>query len=226
MEEAGFSWWIDRLRTQLNQFDLIRIDHFRGFEAFWEIPGDSIDARGGQWVKAPGEAFLAACFKAFPHLPLVAENLGLITPEVEELRHQFNLQGMLVLQFAFDGNNKNPHLPHCHTTSDVIYTGTHDNDTTVGWYEALAEEQKLLVKNYLYASNQPIHWLLIDSALASVAPLAMIPLQDFLALDGEHRMNMPGTTGINWHWQFTWKQFSEDLGEQIHSRLYRYDRLS
>jgi 4-alpha-glucanotransferase len=226
MEATGFSWWIDRLRTQLNQFDLIRIDHFRGFEAFWEIPGDSVDARGGQWVKAPGEAFLAACFKAFPNLPLVAENLGLITPEVEELRHQFNLPGMLVLQFAFDGNNKNPHLPHCHSISDVIYTGTHDNDTTVGWYEALAEEQRLLVKNYLYASNQPIHWLLIESALASVAPLAMIPLQDFLALDGEHRMNMPGTTGINWQWQFTWKQFPEDLREQIHSRLYRYDRLS
>jgi 4-alpha-glucanotransferase len=226
MEEAGFSWWIDRLRTQLNQFDLIRIDHFRGFEAFWEIPGESIDARGGQWVKAPGEAFLSACFKAFPNLPLVAENLGLITPEVEELRHQFNLPGMLVLQFAFDGNNKNPHLPHRHSISDVIYTGTHDNDTTVGWFESLGDEQKAGVKNYLYASNQPIHWLLIESALASVAPLAMIPLQDFLALDGEHRMNMPGTTGINWHWQFTWKQFPDDLGEQIRSRLYRYDRLN
>lgn len=226
MEETGFSWWIDRLRTQLNQFDLIRIDHFRGFEAFWEIPRDSVDARGGQWVKAPGEAFLLACFKAFPSLPLVAENLGLITPEVEALRHQFNLPGMLVLQFAFDGNNKNPHLPHCHSISDVIYTGTHDNDTSVGWYESLTEEQKLIIKNYLYASKQPIHWLLIESALASVAPLAMIPLQDFLALDGEHRMNMPGTTGINWHWQFTWKQFPDDLGEHIHSRLYRYDRLN
>jgi 4-alpha-glucanotransferase len=226
MEDTGFSWWIDRLRTQLNQFDLIRIDHFRGFEAFWEIPGDSVDARSGQWVKAPGEAFLTACFKAFPHLPLVAENLGLITPEVEDLRHQFNLPGMLVLQFAFDGNNKNPHLPHRHSVSDVIYTGTHDNDTTVGWYEALSDEQKKPVKNYLYASEQPIHWLLIESALASVSPLTMIPLQDFLGLDGAHRMNMPGTTGINWQWQFNWMQFSDDLGEQIHSRLYRYDRLS
>lgn len=226
MEDTGFSWWIDRLRTQLNQFDLIRIDHFRGFEAFWEIPGDSVDARSGQWIKAPGAAFLAACFKAFPDLPLVAENLGLITPEVEDLRHQFNLPGMLVLQFAFDGNNKNPHLPHRHSISDVIYTGTHDNDTTVGWYESLADEQKLIVKNYLYASEQPIHWLLIESALASVSPLAMIPLQDFLALDGAHRMNMPGTTGINWQWQFCWTQFSDDLGRQIHSRLYRYDRLS
>jgi len=226
MEKDGFGWWINRLRTQLNQFDLIRIDHFRGFEAFWEIPGNSVDARSGQWVKAPGAAFLAACFKAFSDLPLVAENLGLITPEVEALRQQFNLPGMLVLQFAFDGNNKNPHLPHHHSTSDVIYTGTHDNDTTVGWYESLTNEQKQLVRNYLYASDEPIPWLLIESALASVAPLAIIPLQDFLALGGEHRMNMPGTTGINWHWQFTWTSFPDALGKEIHSRLYRYDRLS
>jgi 4-alpha-glucanotransferase len=225
MEASGFSWWIDRLRTQLNQFDLIRIDHFRGFEAFWEIPGGSQDARGGQWVKAPGEAFLEACFTAFPDLPLVAENLGLITPEVEALRHQFNLPGMLVLQFAFDGNNKNPHLPHCHSLSDVIYTGTHDNDTTLGWYETLTQKQQLIVHNYLYASDQPIHWLLIESALASVAPLAIITLQDFLALNGEHRMNMPGTTGTNWKWQFKWNQFPDELGEHIHQRLYRYDRL-
>ena len=225
MEVSGFSWWIERLKTQLNQFDLIRIDHFRGFEAFWEIPGGSIDARGGQWVKAPGEAFLDACFNAFPNLPLVAENLGLITPEVEALRHKFNLPGMLVLQFAFDGNNKNPHLPHLHSLSDVVYTGTHDNDTTVGWYESLQPNQQVVVRDYLYSSDQPIHWLLIESALASVAPLSIIPLQDFLALNGEHRMNMPGTTGINWKWQFTWNQFPDDLGEQIFNRLRRYDRL-
>lgn len=225
MADTGFSWWIDRLRTQLAQFDLIRIDHFRGFEAFWEIPGDSLDARSGKWVKAPGEAFLEACFTAFPELPLVAENLGVITPEVEALRHKFNLPGMLVLQFAFDGNNKNPHLPHYHSRSDVIYTGTHDNDTSVGWFESLSDEHKSNVKNYLYTSTQPIHWLLIESAFASVSPLAIIPLQDFLALDGAHRMNMPGTTGINWLWQCDWEQFPHDLSTQIHTRLYRYDRL-
>jgi 4-alpha-glucanotransferase len=226
IEASGFSWWINRLRTQLNQFDLIRIDHFRGFEAFWEIPGDSLDARTGQWVKAPGDAFLSACFEAFPGLPLVAENLGLITPEVEALRHKFNLPGMLVLQFAFDGDGKNPHLPHSHSLNDVIYTGTHDNDTTVGWYETLTQEQKRKVRDYLYASEQEINWLLIESALASVAPLAIIPLQDFLALNGEHRMNMPGTTGINWTWQFNWNQFPEGLAGRIQTKLARYDRIN
>ena len=226
MEESGFIWWINRLRTQLNQFDLIRIDHFRGFEAFWEIPGGTQDARLGCWVKAPGEAFLAACFKTFPELPLVAENLGLITEEVEALRQQFHLPGMLVLQFAFDGNRKNPHLPHNHSISDVIYTGTHDNDTTMGWYATLSEEQRDIVKNYLYASDQPMPWLLIDSALASVAPMAIIPMQDILSLDGAHRMNMPGTTGKNWSWRFNWAQLPSDLSENIRTRLHRYDRLN
>ena len=225
MEEAGFSWWLARLRSQLNQFDLIRIDHFRGFEAFWEIPGDSQDARLGKWVKAPGEALLKACFHAYPDLPLVAENLGLITPEVEALRHQFNLPGMLVLQFAFDGNNKNPHLPHNHTHSDVVYTGTHDNDTTLGWHQARSLEQQKLTEDYLFSSNQSMPWLLTDVALASVAPMSIIPMQDILALDGNHRMNMPGTTGNNWSWQFDWQQVQEGLSADLRARLTRYDRL-
>jgi 4-alpha-glucanotransferase len=226
MEESGFSWWLARLKSQLTQFDLIRIDHFRGFEAFWEIPGHSVDARLGQWVKAPGEAFLTACFEAYPGLPLVAENLGLITPEVEALRHQFHLPGMLVLQFAFDGNNKNPHLPHRHSLSDVIYTGTHDNDTTLGWYENLSTEQQEVVKSYLFSSEETMPWLLIDAALASVSPMAIIPMQDFLALDGEHRMNMPGTTGKNWNWRFKWQQFSDGLSNNIRTRLHSFDRFN
>jgi 4-alpha-glucanotransferase len=225
METDGFSWWLNRLRSQLNQFDLIRIDHFRGFEAFWEIPGNSKDARLGKWVKAPGEAFLTACFKAYPTLPLVAENLGLITPEVEALRHQFHLPGMLVLQFAFDGNMKNPHLPHHHTHSDVIYTGTHDNDTTLGWYQSLPERQQKIVTDYLFSSPQTMPWLLIDAALASVAPIAIIPMQDILELDGNHRMNMPGTTGQNWSWEFDWQQLPEGLSERLRTRLGCYDRL-
>lgn len=226
MEASGFSWWLARFRTQLKQFDLIRIDHFRGFEAFWSIPGDSQDARSGQWVKAPGEAFLKACFAAYPSLPLVAENLGLITPEVEALRHQFNLPGMLVLQFAFDGNRKNPHLPHNHRQSDVIYTGTHDNDTSLGWYQALSDEHKAITQEYLFSSRESIPWLLIDAALASVSPMAIIPLQDILELDGAHRMNVPGTTGTNWTWQFSWLQFPQELSHRLKTHLTRYDRLS
>lgn len=225
MESTGFSWWLARLRTQLNQFDLIRIDHFRGFEAFWSIPGDSHDARLGQWVKAPGKEFLSACFNAYPELPLVAENLGVITPEVEALRHEFNLPGMLVLQFAFDGNNQNPHLPHFHTALDVIYTGTHDNDTTLGWFENLSDAQKQIAQQYLFSSEEKMPWLLIDAALASVSAMSILPMQDLLELDGEHRMNMPGTTGNNWCWQFEWQQLPSKLTDNLRNRLYRYARL-
>lgn len=226
MEADGFQWWLSRLRTQLELFDLIRIDHFRGFEAYWEIPGNSHDARLGRWVKAPGEAFLKACFARFPGLPLVAENLGVITEEVEALRNQFDLPGMLVLQFAFDGNTENPHLPHNHSRKDVIYTGTHDNDTTVGWYDTLAEINRQQLAQYCFNSTDKIPWLLIEAALASVGRMAIIPMQDFLELDGGHRMNMPGTTDKNWVWTFSWDQVEPTLAERIRQLLKIYHRLS
>ena len=225
MEADGFQWWLARLKTQLQMFDLIRIDHFRGFEAYWEIPGNSHDARLGKWVKAPGEAFLKACFDAYPGLPLVAENLGVITDEVEALRNQFELPGMLVLQFAFDGNTNNPHLPHNHSRSDVIYTGTHDNDTTTGWYSTLPEEHRRQVKEYCFNSTDDQPWLLIETALASVGRMAIIPMQDFLELDGGHRMNMPGTTDKNWVWKFSWSQVEPTLADRIRQLLKTYHRL-
>lgn len=225
MAADGFQWWLARLRTQLQLFDLIRIDHFRGFEAYWEIPGKSHDARSGKWVKAPGEAFLNACFKAYPELPLVAENLGIITDEVEALRNKFELPGMLVLQFAFDGNTNNPHLPHNHTRSDVIYSGTHDNDTTVGWYNTLSETNRHQVKQYCFNSTDEMPWLLIEAALASVGRMAIIPMQDFLELDGGHRMNMPGTTDKNWVWTFSWNQVDPTLAKRIRQLLTVYNRL-
>lgn len=225
MEADGFQWWLARLKTQLKLFDLIRIDHFRGFEAFWEIPGNSHDARNGQWVKAPGEAFLKACFNAFPDLPLVAENLGVITKEVEDLRNQFNLPGMLVLQFAFDGNASNPHLPHNHTPTDVIYTGTHDNDTTIGWWQSLSETNRAQLKNYCFDSDVAMPWLLVRLALASVGRMAIIPMQDFLELDGGHRMNMPGTTDKNWVWKFSWDQVEPTIADRIRQLLTAYQRL-
>lgn len=225
MEADGFQWWLARLRTQLHLFDLIRIDHFRGFEAFWEIPGDTQDARTGKWVKAPGEAFLHACHKAYPELPLVAENLGLITDEVEALRKQFHLPGMLVLQFAFDGNTDNPHLPHNHSENNVIYSGTHDNDTTVGWYESLEQKHRDQLSLYCFNSPDKLPWLLIELALSSVGRMAIIPMQDFLELDGRHRMNMPGTTDKNWAWKFSWDQVEPGLANRIQQLLKTYHRL-
>lgn len=225
MQSDGFQWWLARLKTQLQLFDLLRIDHFRGFEAFWEIPAGSADARAGKWVKAPGAAFLKACFDAYPQLPLVAENLGVITDDVEALRKQFNLPGMLVLQFAFDGNSKNPHLPHNHHRTEVIYTGTHDNDTTAGWYATLPEKNRQLLAQYCFNSTDTAPWLLIKAALASVGTMAIIPLQDFLELDGEHRMNMPGTTDKNWMWTFLWDQIDPALVGRIRQLLTIYDRL-
>lgn len=226
MAADGFQWWLARLRTQLQLFDLIRIDHFRGFEAYWEIPGNTHDARLGKWVKAPGAAFLKACFDTYPGLPLVAENLGVITDEVEALRNQFELPGMLVLQFAFDGNTNNPHLPHNHSRSDVIYTGTHDNDTTVGWYQTLPETHRHQLQRYCFNSTEEMPWLLIETALASVGRMAIIPMQDFLELDGGHRMNMPGTTDKNWVWTFSWDQVEPTLADRIRQLLTAYHRLS
>lgn len=226
MEEDGFQWWLARLKTQLQLFDLIRIDHFRGFEAYWEIPGGSEDARLGRWVKAPGEAFLKACYEAYPALPMVAENLGVITDEVEALRNQFNLPGMLVLQFAFDGNSNNPHLPHNHTRNDVIYTGTHDNDTTLGWWSTLSTNNREQLHSYCFKSEEKMPWLLIEAALASVGRMAIIPMQDFLELDGRHRMNMPGTTDKNWVWKFSWDQVDPTLASRIRQLLTAYHRLA
>lgn len=225
MKADGFQWWLDRLKTQLYFFDLIRVDHFRGFEAYWEIPAHSQDAREGHWVKVPGNEFLQACFDAFPQLILVAENLGMITDEVEALRQAFKLPGMLVLQFAFDGSAENPHLPHHHRRDDVIYTGTHDNNTTLGWFSSLPDEHRQQLARYTSQATEPMPWLLIDMALASVGNMAVIPLQDLLALDGDHRMNIPGTMDKNWIWTFDWNQVDNGLAGRIRDRLRLYDRL-
>jgi 4-alpha-glucanotransferase len=226
MESDGFAWWLARLRSQLKLFDLIRIDHFRGFEAFWEIPGHMKDAREGRWVKAPGKAFLTACFKAYHNLPLVAENLGVITDEVEQLRNEFQLPGMLVLQFGFDDNPDNPHLPHKHGLLDVIYTGTHDNDTTVGWYQSLSAASRQQIDEYFYHGQDAMPWLLIKAAFASVSRMAIVPMQDLLELDGDHRMNMPGTTDNNWTWRFNWEQVPHNLAVKVHKLLKLYGRLA
>ncbi len=212
----GFDWWIERLRAQLVLFDLVRIDHFRGFQAYWAIPAEAPTAASGHWVEGPGAAFFQALEQHFgSNLPLVAEDLGIITAEVEALRDQFGLPGMKILQFAFDSDAANPYLPHNHRADAVVYTGTHDNDTTLGWWVGLDEDRRRRVQDYLGHPAEAMPWPLIRAALASVCRLAVIPFQDALALGSEARMNTPGTTEGNWRWRFRWEQVPPELAGRL-----------
>ncbi|MDD2767219.1 MAG: 4-alpha-glucanotransferase [Methylococcus sp.] len=225
MARSGFSWWLDRLRTQLKLYDLVRIDHFRGFEAYWEIPAHSETAIEGRWVKAPGAALLACCEETFGEtLPLVAEDLGIITAEVDGLRRRFRIPGMRILQFAFDGGPANPYLPHNHAADSVVYTGTHDNDTTLSWFESLSAEQQGYVYDYLGRPGLTMPEALVRTAMASVARLAIIPMQDVLGLGSGHRMNTPGTVGDNWNWRFDWEQLSGGHIERLAHQIRVYGR--
>ncbi len=209
LKRSRFVWWIKRLRSQLEMFDILRIDHFRGFEAAWEIPASEDTAINGEWVEAPGEDLLTALTKEFGNIPLVAEDLGIITAEVDKLRTDFNLPGMKILQFAFGDTDSNPYLPHNYDHNCVVYTGTHDNDTTLGWYNALNDHDKQRIYRYLGHPQVSMPYLLIGTAFSSVANLAIVPMQDILELASEDRMNTPGTIEGNWKWQFSWTQLTE-----------------
>jgi 4-alpha-glucanotransferase len=211
MRADGFAWWIARLRTQLERFDLLRIDHFRGLESYWQVPADARTARGGKWVPAEGAALLERFAQVFGGLPIVAEDLGVITPEVEALRDRFGLAGMRIVQFAFDASAANPYLPHNHTINSIVYTGTHDNDTTLGWYSRLDSATRGRIAEYLGVNDPRVPESFIRVALASVARLAVIPLQDLLGLGSEARMNTPGTIAGNWSWRFEWGQIPADF---------------
>lgn len=211
MQRDGFSWWVRRLRTQLERFDRLRIDHFRGLESFWEVPAGSSTARSGHWRKAAGAALLERLRQTCGGLPFVAEDLGVITPEVERLRRRFELPGMRVLQFAFGDSASNPYLPHNHDRRTVVYTGTHDNDTTLGWYRSLDDQQRTRVHEYLGCGPDGVVHAMIRAALTSVAELAVVPLQDLLGLGAEARMNTPGTTHGNWRWSFEWSGIPADF---------------
>ena len=224
MAADGFSWWVSRMATQYALFDIVRIDHFRGLQAAWEIPANEETAINGQWVLAPGEALLSAIVKAIPEICLVAEDLGIITPEVNALRQHFNLPGMKILQFAFSGQDDNPYLPHHIEQNSVAYTGTHDNDTTLGWYANLDEYQRGLVKAYVGLSYVEPHevdmpWDLIHLTLESAAQLAILPMQDILELDSSHRMNTPGTCTGNWNWRFSWNQLTAAQKKRIKNEI-------
>ncbi len=215
MAADGFRWWIERMGTQLELFDLVRIDHFRGFEACWEIPAGDETAEHGWWAKAPGEALLSRLFAVFGHLPLVAEDLGIITPEVEALRDRFGLPGMKILQFAFDDGPMNPYLPHNVVPNSVIYTGTHDNDTTLGWYRHNEDRLRPRLTDYLGCEPVDMPWPMIRLAMASVSRLAVVPMQDVLGLGSEHRMNVPGTSEGNWRWRFDWTMVPEETAGRL-----------
>ncbi len=224
LEANDFLWWKQRLATQLLLFDWVRIDHFRGFEAYWEIPAENDDARSGRWIKAPGDKLFASLQQYFPKLPLIAEDLGVITPEVEVLRCKYRLPGMKVLQFAFDHNPHNVHLPYHYQADAIVYTGTHDNNTSLGWFLELPPEQQHYTFEYLGRSSETMPWPLIRCAFASVASWAIIPMQDILELDAQHRMNTPGTVLGNWQWQFQWQQISVHLAERVRYLVTLYGR--
>jgi 4-alpha-glucanotransferase len=235
MEDEGFAWWIDRFRSTLEMVDLVRVDHFRGFEAFWQIPGDAETAVHGEWVKAPGEKLFEAVEAALGELPIVAENLGVITPEVEALRHRFGFPGMAILQFAFGADPQgSTFIPHNFEREVVAYTGTHDNDTTVGWWtagvgdttrsEAEVEAERAFALEYLKSDGTEVHWDFIRALLASVADLAIVPLQDVLGLGSEARMNVPARAGGNWKWRFREGALTPEITERLRKLADVYGR--
>ncbi|WP_370232120.1 4-alpha-glucanotransferase [Marinobacter nauticus] len=200
MAEDRYHWWVQRLASQQERFDLLRIDHFRGLQAYWEIPAENPRPVDGYWMPGPADNFLETCFRELPRLPLVAENLGIIGEDVEALRHRFRLPGMTVIQFGFDGSAANPHLLHNHKEWDLVYTGTHDNDTTLGWYQSLDERTREHVNRYLRINGPDMPWPVIQAAMGSVSRLVIVPIQDLLALGSEARFNTPGTIQGNWKW--------------------------
>lgn len=218
MSAEGFQWWRKRLEFQLQRFDLLRIDHFRALESYWSIPANARSAKEGQWVPGPGEQLLGALEASGP-LPLVAEDLGIITDRVRDLRDRFGLPGMAVLQFGFDGSPDNPHLPANVAENSVYYTGTHDNDTLRGWYAGLPDDARAWVARALGVDAAALPQCLPGIALESRARLVVLPLQDLLGLDSSARMNTPGIAGGNWRWRFQWRQLAALPGDQIKGLL-------
>jgi 4-alpha-glucanotransferase len=220
-----FNWWIRRFAHQLQYCDLIRIDHFRGFDACWSIPATEETAMNGQWEEVPGRAFFERLRHWRNNLPIIAEDLGVITPEVEKLRDDFGFPGMKILQFAFDSGPSNPYLPENYTANCVVYTGTHDNDTTLSWWQGLNKEQRDRVRKYLGISNPEMPWDMIRIAMASIANLCIFPCQDILGLGKEARFNTPGRATGNWSWQMTPKALNNSVAERLRRLTEKYQRV-
>ena len=226
MQANGFKWWLGRMRTQHRMFDLVRIDHFRGLEAAWEIPAGEDTAINGEWVLAPGGALLNVISRRFPTMHLVAEDLGVITKEVDALREQYQLPGMKILQFAFGGKDDNPYLPQNIDENSVVYTGTHDNDTGLGWYQQLDEQSKGHLHAVLGNQAPKMPQALVQLALETKANIAIIPMQDILGLDASHRMNIPGTMGGNWQWRFDWDTLKKEQTDYLKQAIKQSKRAN
>ena len=228
MKSDDYMWWRLRFEVLNIQTDLIRLDHFRGFEAYWEVPASEKTAINGRWVPGPGFDFFRTLKKYFNSLPIIAEDLGVITKEVEDLRDSFNFPGMKILQFAFGDTPSNPFLLHNHVYNSVVYTGTHDNATTLGWYNDAKKNNKSIIddlKTYTKFDEKAPVFSLIETAFSSVAKTAVIPMQDFLNLDDKSRMNTPGTPSGNWEWRLE-KSLNKELSQKIYKLLSKYNRLS
>jgi 4-alpha-glucanotransferase len=234
---SGYKWWIERFRASLALFDMVRLDHFRGFESYWEIPGGEKTAVNGRWVKGPGEDFLSALQNALGELPIVAENLGVITPPVEKLRRQFGLPGMSLLQFAFGNDPQGPSFrPHNYSRDLAAYTGTHDNDTTAGWWsssgagdstrtpEDVRKEHEYARAYLNFQDDAEIPWVMIRAVLASVADIAIVPMQDVLGLGSSARMNLPGSVKGNWKWRYRPGVLNDEVTARLRNLVTLYDR--
>ena len=216
LKKENYKWWIDRVKFNLTTCDIIRIDHFRGFDSYWAIPAGEKTAINGTWEKGPGMDLFNAIKKELGDLPIIAEDLGNLTPSVIQLRKDSTFPGMKILQFAFDSGEENDYLPHTYYKNSVVYTGTHDHDTIVGWYKKAKAADKKWVKDYLDISNdKEIHWNFIKSAWGSIADIAIAPIQDFLGLDDKSRINTPGVASGNWRWRLSENDLTDELAKKI-----------
>ena len=225
LARQGYRWWIERFRTTLTLVDIARLDHFRGFAAYWAVPASEETAINGRWVPGPNAALFEAVRAALGSLPIIAEDLGVITPDVEQLRDGLGFPGMKVLQFAFGGDPDDIYLPHNYQPHCVVYTGTHDNDTTLGWWRALQPHERQNVQIYLGRDGADISWDFMRLALASVADLVIVPIQDALDLGSEARMNTPGQAGGNWGWRYTPDMLTSELVERLRGLTAAYGRV-
>ena len=229
MAKRGYAWWIERVRASRQLFDYIRIDHFRGFESYWEVPASEQTAEKGQWVKGPGKALFDALKAALGDLPIIAEDLGVITPEVEALRDSLGFPGMRILQFAFVADTASNFLPHNYIHNTVAYIGSHDNDTTVGWYTKLDAKTRQEVLDYIgvdedFVTRAGVHWVMIRLLLSSVANTAIVTLQDLLGLGDAARMNYPGRPDGNWSWRFKFEDLTPAMKQKLSNLTQTYGR--